>query len=95
MSKALESFGRIALHSEYYNVGHDDINSENDYKVVKEALQELDKFKALLNKYEIKDIKALEELINDYDDMAKSLIQYALGIEVEVKNWWKMKEKSY
>ena len=53
---------------------------------LKQAIQELDKFKALLNKYEIKDIETLEELINDYDDMAKSLIQYALGIEVEVKS---------
>lgn len=53
---------------------------------VKQAIEELDKFKALLNKYEIKDIKALEELITDYDDMAKALIQYTLGIEVEVKS---------
>lgn len=53
---------------------------------LKQAIQELDKFKALLNKYEIKDIKALEELIKDYDDMAKALIQYTLGIEVEVKS---------
>ena len=59
---------------------------KKQYNSIKQAIQELDKFKALLNKYEIKDIKALEELINDYDDMAKSLIQYALGIEVEVKS---------
>lgn len=86
VSKELQSFGRIALHCEYYNCGHDNINLENDYKVVKEAIEELDKFKALLKKYEIKDIKALEELIKDYDDMAKALIQYTLGIEVEVKS---------
>ena len=86
MSKEKESFGRLALHTEYYNAGHDNINLENDYEVVKQAIEELDKFKALLNKYEIKDIKALEEIIKDYDDMAKSLIQYALGIEVEVKS---------
>lgn len=63
-----------------------DFDKEECLKVIEKELEELDKFKALLNKYEIKDIKALEELINDYDDMAKSLIQYALGIEVEVKS---------
>lgn len=63
-----------------------DFDKEECLKVIEKELEELDNFKALLNKYEIKDIKALEELINDYDDMAKSLIQYALGIEVEVKS---------
>lgn len=63
-----------------------DGRQKKDYEVVKQAIEELDKFKALLNKYEIKDIKALEELITDYDDMAKALIQYTLGIEVEVKS---------
>ena len=57
-----------------------------DIEDIEQAIEELDKFKTLLNKYEIKDIQALEELIKDYDDMAKSLIQYALGIEVEVKS---------
>lgn len=38
MSKELEAFGRLALHTEYYNVVHDNINSENDYQVVKQAL---------------------------------------------------------
>lgn len=65
----------------------EEINSfRRRLKQILKELEELDKFKALLNKYEIKDIEALEELIKDYDDMAKSLIQYALGIEVEVKS---------
>ena len=63
-----------------------DGRQKKDYEVVKQAIEELDKFKALLSKYEIKDIKALEEIIKDYDDMAKALIQYTLGIEVEVKS---------
>ena len=65
----------------------EEINSfRRRLKQILKELEELDKFKALLNKYEIKDIKALEELINDYDDMAKALIQYTLGIEIEVKS---------
>lgn len=48
--------------------------------------EKLGKIEDLMEKYEIKDIKALEELITDYDDMAKALIQYTLGIEVEVKS---------
>jgi hypothetical protein len=53
---------------------------------MREQIEELNKFKTLLEKYEIKDIKELEALIKDYDGMAKAFVQHVLGIEIEVKS---------
>lgn len=63
-------------------------NYELDYSrdEISKIICKLGQLEDLMEKYEIKDIKALEELITDYDDMAKALIQYTLGIEVEVKS---------
>jgi hypothetical protein len=65
----------------------EEINSfRRRLKQILKELEELDKFKALLNKYEIKDIEALEALIKDYDGMAKAFVQHVLGIEIEVQS---------
>ena len=93
MSKVVEAFSRIVLHVDYDNDNYDIQMFEDDCKIVEKAfdkmreqLEESNKFKALLEKYEIKDIEALEALIKDYDGMAKAFVQHVLGIEIEVKS---------
>ena len=91
MSKESEALDRIKKFQVCIDYEKDIVKSINEIlpntcNKLEQAIQELDKFKALLNKYEIKDIKALEELINDYDDMAKALVEHVLGVNIEVKS---------
>lgn len=46
----------------------------------------LGKLEDLMEKYEIESLEELEELIKDYDDMAKSIVEMGLGIKVEIKD---------
>ena len=45
----------------------------------------LGKLEDIMEKYEIESLEELEELIKDYDDMAKSIVEMGLGIKVEIK----------
>ena len=49
------------------------------------ALVKLGKLEDLMEKYEIKSIDELEEIIKDYDDMAKTIVEMGLGVKVEIK----------
>jgi hypothetical protein len=46
----------------------------------------LGKLEDLMEKYEIESLEELEEIIKDYDDMAKSIVEMGLGIKVEIKD---------
>lgn len=50
-----------------------------------EFINKLGKLEDLMEKYEIENLEELEELIKDYDDMAKSIVEMGLGIKVEIK----------
>ncbi len=39
----------------------------------------------LMEKYEITSFEALEEIIKDYDEMAKDIVEMGLGVKVEFK----------
>ncbi len=52
---------------------------------VDEAIHKLGKLEDLMEKYEIESPEALEEIIKDYDDMAKSIVEMGLGVKVEIK----------
>lgn len=49
------------------------------------AIDKLGKLEDIMEKYEIESLEELEELIKDYDDMAKSIVEMGLGIKVEIK----------
>lgn len=46
----------------------------------------LGKLEDLMEKYEIESLEELEEIIKNYDDMAKSIVEMGLGIKVEIKD---------
>lgn len=39
----------------------------------------------LMEKYEIESIEALEEIIKDYDNMCKDVVEMATGRKIEIK----------
>lgn len=45
----------------------------------------LGKLEDIMEKYEINSIEELEEILKDYDDMAKDVVQMGLGAKVEIK----------
>lgn len=59
-----------------------------NYVASKEELmyEKLGKLEDIMEKYEIESLEELEELIKDYDDMAKSIVEMGLGIKVEIKD---------
>ena len=48
-------------------------------------IDKLGKLEDLMEKYEINSIEALEEIIKDYDDMAKDIVEMGLGVKMEFK----------
>ena len=62
-------------------------NINPNYVASKEELmyEKLGKLEDIMEKYEIESLEELEELIKDYDDMAKSIVEMGLGIKVEIK----------
>ena len=62
-------------------------NISPNYVASKEELmyEKLGKLEDIMEKYEIESLEELEELIKDYDDMAKSIVEMGLGIKVEIK----------
>ena len=60
---------------------------ERGYCFIQEGqlVQKLGKLEDIMEKYEIENLEELEELIKDYDDMAKSIVEMGLGIKVEIK----------
>ena len=62
-------------------------NINPNYVASKEELMyvKLGKLEDIMEKYEIESLEELEELIKDYDDMAKSIVEMGLGIKVEIK----------
>lgn len=55
-----------------------------------DAIQKLGKLEDLMENYEIESVEALEEIIKDYDDMAKCIVEMGLGVKVYLKenNKW-------
>lgn len=54
--------------------------------LLQSAYDKLGKLEDIMEKYEIESLEELEELIKDYDDMAKSIVEMGLGIKVEIKD---------
>ena len=50
-----------------------------------QILNKLGQFEDLMEKYEIKSIEELEEILKDYDDMAKDIVEMATGRKVDIK----------
>ena len=40
----------------------------------------------LMEKYEIESVEKLEEIIKDYDEMAKDIVEMGLGVKVDFKD---------
>lgn len=66
--------------------------NETDYKLVKyntiiraNARMKLGKIEDLMEKYEIESVEKLEEIIKDYDEMAKDIVEMGLGVKVDFK----------
>ena len=49
-------------------------------------INKLGRIEDLMEKYEINSIEALEEIIKDYDDMAKDIVEMGLGVKMEFKD---------
>lgn len=58
-----------------------DMLCAHDYHV----LNKLGKLEDLMEKYEINSIEELEEILKDYDEMAKDVVEMGLGAKVEFK----------
>jgi len=59
-----------------------------EYRLVRSydsCINKLGKIEDLMEKYEIKSIEELEEIIKDYDDMAKDIVEMSTGAKVEFK----------
>jgi len=54
---------------------------ENGIRLV----QIVGEFEDLMEKYKIESINELEEILKDYDDMAKDIVEMGLGVKVEVE----------
>lgn len=63
-----------------YIIGCDGVTSKQM------IIHKLGKLEDLMEKYEINSVEALEEIIKDYDDMAKSIVEMGLGVKVEIKD---------
>lgn len=63
-----------------YIIGCDGVTSKQM------IIDKLGKLEDLMEKYEIESVEALEEIIKDYDDMAKSIVEMGLGVKVEIKD---------
>lgn len=66
-------------------VGHKYIIGADGVTSKQMVIDKLGQLEDLMEKYEINSVKALEELIKDYDDMAKSIVEMGLGVKVEIK----------
>ena len=54
-------------------------------KVIESNLKFAYDTKRLLAKYDIESLEQLEEILKDYDDMAKDIVEMGLGAKVEIK----------
>ena len=48
-------------------------------------VEKLGQLEDIMEKYEIESIEALEEILKDYDAMAKDIVEMGLGVKVELK----------
>ena len=60
---------------------------EKGYCFIQEGqiVNKLGKLEDLIEKYEINSIEELEEILKDYDEMAKDVVEMATGRKVEIK----------
>lgn len=56
-----------------------------DIALIEKDLKRLVNFDKLLKKYEIKSIEELEEIIADYDDMCKDIVEMTFREKVEIR----------
>jgi hypothetical protein len=89
----LESIKQALIKAEKEHKALEIIKEKNvdDYiklptKDKQEFINKLGKLEDIMEKYEIESLEELEELIKDYDDMAKSIVEMGLGIKVEIKD---------
>lgn len=54
---------------------------ENGIRLV----QIVGRYEDLMEKYGIESIDSLEEILKDYDEMAKDIVEMGLGVKVEVE----------
>lgn len=47
--------------------------------------EKLGKLEDLMAKYEIETPEALEEILKDYDDMAKAIVEFGIGTPIRVR----------
>lgn len=52
---------------------------------VQDLYIKLNEYEKLMEKYEIDSVEALEEILKDYDDMAKDIVEMSTGVKVEFK----------
>jgi hypothetical protein len=50
------------------------------------AVNKLGKLEDLMEKYEIESVEKLEEILKDYDEMAKDIVEMGLGVKVDFKD---------
>ncbi len=55
-------------------------------KIEARRYNKLAELEDIMEKYEINSLQGLEAILKDYDDMAKDVVEMALGVKVEVKN---------
>lgn len=68
----------------HYGIEHYEITNEIQLGK-QEALDKLGEIEDLMEKYEIESVEKLEEILKDYDDMAKDIVEMGLGVKVDFK----------
>ena len=67
--------------------GHYDTDNSKDMPINMwiACINKLGKIEDIMEKYEINSIEELEEILKDYDDMAKDIVEMATGRKVDIK----------
>ena len=69
-----------------YNKKHSYTYKGLNPSMYEDITDKLGRIEDLMEKYEINSIEALEEIIKDYDDMAKDIVEMGLGVKMEFKD---------
>jgi len=87
MSRLTDKNGKILYNGKSWEI-HFGTNAAKEsielFKNIEIAIRKLSKLEDLMEKYEIDSVDELEGILEDYDNMAKDVIEMATGRKVEI-----------
>lgn len=61
------------------------VDMEAEFRFQDKCNNKLGQIEDLMEKYEIESVEKLEEILKDYDEMAKDIVEMGLGVKVDFK----------